>query len=255
MNAHRMDQETVERLLGGSVADALDGPAVLVQLLAAVRAAPQPHELSGEAAALQAFRMARAGSVPVVASRPERRLLTGLLGVKMALAALLAAGTGGVALAAVTGTLPGPLGSDEPTTTASAGAGGNLSPTADPVGSPTPAAGPTDRPGSLAALTGLCAAYQAQPGADRRGSLETARFADLVVAAGGREKVPAFCNRLRDRRDPQGGQSAGPTKRPSPESTNRPEHAPSTPAGTVASTTGPADPTLNRPAMVGPSPR
>ncbi|MGW5672265.1 hypothetical protein ACWEVO_30740, partial [Micromonospora sp. NPDC003776] len=97
MNAHRMDQETVERLLVGPVADAQGGPEVLVRLLAAVRAAPHPHELTGEGAALQAFRLARAGSATVLVSRPERRLLTSLLGAKVALAALLAAATGGVA--------------------------------------------------------------------------------------------------------------------------------------------------------------
>ncbi|MGR6318348.1 hypothetical protein Q2K19_01065 [Micromonospora soli] len=250
MNAHRMDQETAERLLGGPTVDAQDGPEVLVQLLAAVRAAPHPHELSGEGAALQAFRMARAGSVPA-AARPERRLLTSLLAAKLALAALLAAGTGGVALAAVTGALPGPFGTGGATTTPSGG-DDRPSSTGDPGGSPTPAA-PTARPGSLAALAELCTAYRAQPGEDRRGSLETPRFADLVAAAGGREKVPGYCNQLLDGRGSPGGPNPGPTKRP--QTTRGPDRPPSAPAGTVAPTTRPAGPTVNRPATVGPSPR
>ncbi|MEU8191879.1 hypothetical protein AB0C00_32080, partial [Micromonospora carbonacea] len=72
MNAHRMDQETVERLLAGSAGDPVAGPVggsvggprrdqePLVRLLAAVRAAPRPDELRGEGAALHAFRLARA---------------------------------------------------------------------------------------------------------------------------------------------------------------------------------------------------
>ncbi|MFU8849797.1 hypothetical protein ACNAW0_02225 [Micromonospora sp. SL1-18] len=74
MDAHRMDEETVERLLAGSIADACGGPKVLVRLFDALRAAPRPHELVGEAAAAQAFRMAHAGSGPEVASHPERAL-------------------------------------------------------------------------------------------------------------------------------------------------------------------------------------
>ncbi|MEU2614793.1 hypothetical protein ABZ570_24885 [Micromonospora sp. NPDC007271] len=69
-----MDEETVERLLAGSVPVARSGPELLVRLLAAVRAAPRPHELVGEAAAVRAFRMVRADPVSSVAeaARPER---------------------------------------------------------------------------------------------------------------------------------------------------------------------------------------
>ncbi|SCF28861.1 hypothetical protein GA0074695_5192 [Micromonospora viridifaciens] len=71
MDTHRMGEETVERLLAGTVPVPRGGPEVLVRLLAAVRAAPRPHELVGEAAAVRAFRAARTGPVRVVASRPE----------------------------------------------------------------------------------------------------------------------------------------------------------------------------------------
>ncbi|SBT39098.1 hypothetical protein [Micromonospora narathiwatensis] len=64
MDTHRMDQETVERLLVGSVPDGRDGLGMLVRLLAAVRAAPRPYELLGEAAAVRAFRMTYAGAAP-----------------------------------------------------------------------------------------------------------------------------------------------------------------------------------------------
>ncbi|MEV1147837.1 hypothetical protein AB0I76_30040, partial [Micromonospora sp. NPDC049799] len=67
-----MDQETVERLLGGPVDDAPDGPRSLVVLLSAVRAAPQVGELAGEAAALDAYRRARSGA-PLGVPRTARR--------------------------------------------------------------------------------------------------------------------------------------------------------------------------------------
>ena len=65
MDTHRMDQETVELLLVGSVPDGRDGLGMLVKLLAAVRAAPRPHELLGETAAVRAFRMTFAGAAPM----------------------------------------------------------------------------------------------------------------------------------------------------------------------------------------------
>ncbi|TDB71450.1 hypothetical protein [Micromonospora sp. KC723] len=61
MNAHRLDLETVERLLDDPVVDPRDGPQPLLRLLAAVRAAPRPAELRGESAAVRAFHGARAG--------------------------------------------------------------------------------------------------------------------------------------------------------------------------------------------------
>ncbi|SCL23615.1 hypothetical protein GA0070624_2769 [Micromonospora rhizosphaerae] len=238
MNAHRMDQETVERLLVGPVAYPQDGPEALVQLLTAVRAAPRPHELTGEGAALQAFRLARAGALSAATSRPERRVLAGLLRAKVALAALLAAAaTGGVALAAATGTLPGPLGgADGATTSPSATANGRPSPTTGPDASPT-AAGESGLPPATPALVGLCTAYRAEEGEARGRALETARFAELVSTAGGREKVPGFCDRLLAGRDDQGGPDA--TARPGRD-TGRPGNAPSTPAHR------PSDPPVRR---------
>ncbi|RNM01188.1 hypothetical protein EFE23_03380 [Micromonospora solifontis] len=253
-----MDQETVERLLIGSVADAPGGPEVLVRLLAAVRAAPHPHELTGEAAALQAFRLARAGSPVVPASRPERRWLTGLLGAKVALAALLAAATGGVALAAATGTLPGPLGHG-PDTTPSAGAGSHPSRPSGPDASATPGADRTARPGNSASLTGLCNSYRNEPGGNAHKTLESPRFAELVTAAGGRDEVAGYCDRLLGERGKPSASNAGGTKRPDPrpsdDGTGQPKHTPSTPAVTVTPTSRPseaADP-ANRPASVGPT--
>ncbi|MFI2648441.1 hypothetical protein [Micromonospora fulviviridis] len=271
MNGHPMDQETVERLLVGPAADAQDGPEALVRFLAAVRAAPRPHELSGEGAALQAFRTAQAGAaVPMTVSRPERRLRAGLLGAKLALATLLATATGGVALAAVTGHLPGPLGGGggaDTTASPSAGPDGRPTPTGGPSHPTTPAPAPTGRPGSPSALSGLCSAYRAKNGADRGRALETPPFADLVSAAGGREKVPGYCDRLlhgQDKPTASGAHptppqpSADPTRRtgaqPTIPVTGRPEPAPSSPTAGFAPTTDPGNPPAQKPDSLRPSP-
>ncbi|MFD0786716.1 hypothetical protein ACFQZ8_22690, partial [Micromonospora azadirachtae] len=60
MNAERMDQETVERLLDGPVDATHAETHPIVPLLLAVRAEPQPHEFDGESAALMAYRRALA---------------------------------------------------------------------------------------------------------------------------------------------------------------------------------------------------
>lgn len=250
MNAHRMDQETVERLLAGPLADPQDGTEVLVRLLAAVRAAPRPHEFGGEAAALQAFRAARAGAAASPAARPRRR--PRLPGARLALAALLAtAGGGGVALAAVTGTLPAPLGSDEHRVSPGAGdAGRPDSPAPSRPPSPAPAGRPSGGPGGpAAALPGLCTAYQATSAADRRQVLETPRFADLVDAAGGPDRVGDYCARLVDR---PGTPAREQSKHPA--STGRPSHTRTASAVPATPTARPDQPTANRPATAG-SPR
>ncbi|MET7968284.1 hypothetical protein [Micromonospora sp. NPDC005305] len=276
MNGHRMDQETAERLLVGTVAEAQDGPRVLVRFLAAVRAAPRPHELVGEGAAVQAFRVARAGgAVPVAVSRPPRRLHAGLLGAKLALAALLATATGGVALAAVTGNLPGPTrggGGAGLTPSPGAGTGGPATPAADPsrpstpAPTPTPPPGPTDRSASPSALAGLCTAYRAKNGADRGRALEAPPFAALVAAAGGPDRVPGYCDGLLHGKDEASGgnptppaPSADPTQPPgtgpTTRLTGRPEPTSSTSRAGLAPTTRPGKPPARTPASVRPSRR
>ncbi|SCG76733.1 hypothetical protein [Micromonospora inositola] len=257
MNAHRMDQKTVERLLVGPIADPPDGPEALVRLLTAVRAAPRPRELAGERAALEAFRTARAGSVPVPAARPERRILAGLLSAKVALAALLAA-TGGVALAAATGTLPGSVGgAGDSTTPPSASADGRPTPTGGPSVSPTADAGPSDPPTGSPALVGLCTAYRAAENGNRQRELESPRFAELVSAAGGRERVQDWCDRLLAGRDgPRGTATSGtdrPGGGPTGRTTGRPDRATSTPEGPGNPAGRATGPSAKPPAPTGPT--
>ncbi|WFE60952.1 hypothetical protein [Micromonospora sp. WMMD712] len=195
MNAHRMDQETVERLLAGSVGDPIGGSVggprrdqePLVRLLAAVRAAPSPDELRGEGAALHAFRLARAGSAGPVRARPT--LLAGLLSAKAALAALAVAATGGVALAATHGALPQPF--DGAGERAEAPASGRPAPSRSPgrtAGSPGGLRDPRVPP---APLVVLCHRLRAEAAADE--ALAAPRYADLVAAAGGPDRVVSWC--------------------------------------------------------------
>lgn len=247
MTAHRMDQETVERLLVGPVAGAQDGPEVLLRLLAAVRAAPRPHEFGGEAAALEAFRAARAGAPPVPSRRAERPFATSLLGAKVTLAALLAAATGGVALAAATGTLEVPVhgGGGGSTTTPATAGGRTPSPTTAPGASPTPAAGPSGAPSSPSSLAGLCITYRSRTGESPQRVLESPRFAELVTAAGGRDEVPGYCDRLLGGPDKPTASPAPPTGRPDGTPSARPPRLPSTPPVGGAPTTRPAGPSVN----------
>ncbi|MER7271440.1 hypothetical protein ABT344_24455 [Micromonospora carbonacea] len=199
MNAHRMDQETVERLLAGSAGDPVAGPVggsvggprrdqePLVRLLAAVRAAPRPDELRGEGAALHAFRLARAGSAGPVRARPT--LLAGLLGAKAALAALAVAATGGVALVATHGALPQSL--DGAGERAEAPASGRPAPSRSPgrtAGSPGGIRDPRVPP---APLVVLCHRLRAEATVDD--ALAAPRYADLVAAAGGPDRVVTWC--------------------------------------------------------------
>ncbi|MGC4765918.1 hypothetical protein ACLQ20_23970 [Micromonospora sp. DT46] len=216
MNAHRMDQETVERLLDGPVLDPQDGPQSLTSLLTAVRATPHADELAGEEAAVRAYRLARAGNPP---GRPEPRRRPALagFGVRAALAGAALALTGGVALAATGGALPDPLRGPAPTTAA-------------PVPAPTTGAAPTKahrppsaptggvdgRPEHDAAVRESCRAYRADVGDG--GLPDEATFDDLIRAAGGPGKVAGYCDRvLTDEPKgpaPNGSPSGGPTVTP-----------------------------------------
>lgn len=137
-----LDRETAERLLSGEPLDAVDAAdrdqaERLAKTLEALADAPPPTsaELPGEAAALAAFRAARAERADTSASHghrprphasdaglvrigaPERgtRPSRWARPVRLGLAAALAVGmVGGVAVAAGTGVLPTPFDGDEP---------------------------------------------------------------------------------------------------------------------------------------------
>jgi hypothetical protein len=216
-----IDEETVERLLTGSLppAQAPAGYERVAQLLAAAAAAPTPEELAGQGAVLAELRAAvRARPTAALASGPaspsRRRRRTGLA-VVVVVSALV---TGGVAGAA-TGHLPGPVrdAARAITGTAENGAPSSLTTPgqlpasasritdaggAGPQGSqPGGTAGP--RPGSTGAgpaagpaLEGLCEAYASGNGGTQGEKLDATAFKALATAAGGEDKVAAFCEDL-----------------------------------------------------------
>ncbi|SIQ93841.1 hypothetical protein [Micromonospora avicenniae] len=201
MNAERMDQETVERLLDSPV-DATRAEAhPIVSLLMAVRAEPHPHEFDGEGAAVMAYRRALADApgpgpcpgTPPVGAAPSPGLVR--FGVRAGIVALALAATGGIALA-TTGTWPG----TRPAPPTRAPASPVPAPTASTVPpasttAPVPSTEPgrTERPAPEVDLPGLCRAYRAD---DDPGALDSPAFAGLVAAAGGRSRVPGFCDRM-----------------------------------------------------------
>lgn len=258
MKSHRMDQETVERLLGGPVLDPQDGPRPVASLLTAVRAAPHPRELAGEEAAVRAYRLVRAGHPPELPQR-RRPALAGF-GVRAALAGAALALTGGVALAATGGTLPHPLRAPAPTTAAVQPAPDrDASRTAAPDPSRAPTGGVDGRPEPDAAVRESCRAYRADGDDGPGGALDDAAFANLIRAAGGREKVAGYCERVladeprspdpagspsgRPGAEPTGPPGAGPTGRPGADPTARPGVGPTTRPGTEPTTRPGTEPT------------
>jgi hypothetical protein len=105
-----------------------------------------------------------------------------LLSLKAAAIAALAVGAGGVALAASNGALPGPFGGHT-SSTASPGPGGSQ--------------GPDNGHGNAApspSMVGLCQAFRAGAGSEHGKALDSPAFQALITAAGGKDKVDAFCS-------------------------------------------------------------
>jgi hypothetical protein len=209
-----LDEDTVEQLLTGllSPGQAPAGYAEVGQLLAAAAAAPTPEELAGQGAALAELRAVVRARPAAMASGPasprQRRRRTGLA-VVVVVGALVTGGAAGAA----TGHLPGPVGEAARNIL---GAGGSEAPSAStegdqpgPVTPPTgpggglPASRPGSGPGAGGAgstagpnLEGLCQAFLSGNGAEEGGKLDATAFEALARAAGGQDKVPAYCQVL-----------------------------------------------------------
>ena len=208
-----LDEETVELLLTGALppGEAPAGYARVAQLLAAAAAAPTPEELVGQGAALAELRaVARArpaaATAPVPASPARRRRRTGLA-VVVVVGALATGGAAGAA----TGHLPGPV---REVTRSILGTGGGQAPSAStdagqpPAPAPRPAGAGGGLPGSRLGvatsrgpaaspnLEGLCQAFTSGSGAEQGGKLDATAFEALARAAGGQERVPAYCQDL-----------------------------------------------------------
>ncbi len=262
-----LDPFTAEQLLSGEPVDGEVGP--LADLLAAAAAPARADELMGEAAAVAVFRDAAGASRPAAAPAAftgSRRAL----GVKVAIAAAAVAATG-LAGTTAAGLLPGgnsPAPVAGPTTatqSTSSAANGHGAPTTsvpqnggEGTGTPpqkqTPSATKSKSqqsedeqsasppsPRATAAVIALCRNYSRMSkhndaGSDRSYSewmLNQPSYQPLVRAAGGKDKVAAFCNGvLQDEGDSQGQQapriaappeqSDHPSGRPTSDPTSRP---------------------------------
>jgi hypothetical protein len=203
MNEDRrdLDSETAEQLLDGALPTRAAGTERLAALLAAAGGPPRPYEYAREEEAVMAFR-----ALPAPARRPSwRKLLTFKV-----LAITATVTVGGLAFASTTGIIPGPF-NDNP----------GVSPTNDPTwnspershsstgGSPTPEA-----TSATAALSGLCTSYLAKDAEARRRTLDTPPYADLVTAAGGVDKVDAYCAALPEKEKEDKSKEPRPTHEP-----------------------------------------
>jgi hypothetical protein len=211
-----LDEDTVERLLTGALppTQAPAGYAKVAQLLAAAAAAPTPEELAGQEAALAELRAVTrarpaATMAPVPASPPRRRRRTGLA-VVVVVGALVTGGAAGAA----TGHLPGPvrdaarsiLGTGGQAPPASTEAGQPPAPVRRPTGSGgglpgshpgvSTSRGPGAGPAASPNLEGTCQAFLSGNGAEEGGKLDATAFEALARAAGGQDKIPAYCEAL-----------------------------------------------------------
>jgi hypothetical protein len=183
-----LDTDTADRLLAGRPvpATAPPGYAEVAKLVMAASGPADPEELSGEAAAIAAFRALAHAHSPTPTSRRAampRKLFT----VKAAAAVTVAVlSVAGVAVAATTSRSTGPA-EQAAAKAASAPRGGAHSST---QGGSADANGP-DATGS--AMHGLCQAWQSGQGASNGGRLDSTAFQALATAAGGADKVAAYC--------------------------------------------------------------
>jgi hypothetical protein len=214
MSRHPIRPEDVERALDGSG----PWPPGLARLVTAAQAAPGPGELAGEEAAVTAFHRARTEPAPV------RRTLARVLAVKVA-AGVAVLAVGGYAVAAASGAVPAPPFVPERVpapvqTTPANNPGGNR--TAAPQ-QPTPATGPGTPHRPATSYAGLCRGYLNGPA-----GRDTPPMRDLVAAAGGADRVAAFCAAI-GVPAPSAPPAAGPDQKP-PHSKDPKPPRPSKPA-------------------------
>jgi hypothetical protein len=239
------DREILDRLLEGRLdpGSAPPGYGGLARLLAAATAPPAPEELAGERLAVAEFAAVMRPHPPTLAPRRTavtRRVLT----VKAAAAALVAVlSIGGVA-AAASGLIPGKASPVAGRATATTGADvaarglGKAAVAGAHEGAPAGSAD-SQRHGSAVgpdasgtARAGLCRAWQAGRGADNGSRMDSVAFQALADAAGGADKVAAYCEDVAAGGNAGAhGQSAAPRSSVSPPSSGPPAD-PGPPAST-----------------------
>jgi hypothetical protein len=196
--------------------DAPAGLRPLAEAFAALDAAPAQSQPAAEANALTAFRGAVSGRPAQPADRRPRRhpVLTSLVSVKVAAAAMVAAvAVGGTAAAAFTGQLPSPAQKLAHDTI-----GAPMTPSARPAHTEVAHPAPSSLPGRSA--FGLCTAWQHMQASGSAAQKATA-FRRLEAAAGGASQVSSFCAGVTH---PGGGSSAKSPAHPSGKPAAKPSH-------------------------------
>jgi hypothetical protein len=218
--------------------------------LAAATAPAAPEELAGEQRVLGEFTAVMRSHPPTLSPRRTpvpRKLLT----IKAAAAALVAVlSIGGVA-AAAGGLLPdqaSPVAGQAVTTTGADAAAHGLGKAAAANLGGSAQAGATEGQGrasavgpdaTAAAKAGLCRAWQAGQGGDHGRRMDAVAFQALVDAAGGADKVAAYCQDVAagSSADAHGqGQTSPPSVSVPPTSVSPPSSGPPADPGSPAST-------------------
>jgi hypothetical protein len=199
-----LDAVTAERMLDGTVPEDDVPPdyrdVLRVLAAAAAPAAPAP---AAEAAALAAFRSARR---PV---DPPRRtsVLSKLLGAKAVAALVLGTATVGTAAAAAAGALPDQAQAKAHSIVAAVPDGDRSDHAAgEDAGARAGGAGAS---ATLPGAAGLCRAYGSGSGGENGKRLDAAGFERLADAAGGADKIPAYCGTVTAAASRAAGAAAG----------------------------------------------
>jgi hypothetical protein len=246
------DQDLLDRLLDGRL-DPTDAPpryGGLVRLLAAATAPATAEDLSGEQAVLAEFAAVMRPRPPTLVPRRiavPRKVFT----MKAAAAALVAVlSIGGVA-AAANGLLPdqaSPVADQAAATTAADAAAHGLGKAAAANLGRSANAGSTDGLGresavgpdaTAAARAGLCRAWEAGQGGDHGRRMDSVAFQALVDAAGGADKVAAYCEDVAtgaSAEDHGKGQASPPSVSAPPTTVAPPSSGPPADPGPPAST-------------------
>lgn len=237
----RRTQRTGPDQAGRRAADDLPGPdhQGLAELLAAAKAPATAEELAGERAAVAGFAAARRRAAVSPRRRSRVRMSRATRGVVVNVAAgLVLVGGTGTAVAARSGHLPdgaqqhahrlfSALGvpaprtvRDEPSAVPEARPSGT---TSRPAPAPTPGVSATRSTEEVAA--GWCRAWVAAPHESN-----ARRRRDLIAAAGGEEKIPAYCAGLGVTASPSPGTTSpqagttSPAGTPKPAKSDKPDH-------------------------------
>jgi hypothetical protein len=200
-----VDDDTIDRLLAGRLdpADAPPGYAAVARLLAAATAPAGRDELAGERAAVVEFLAVAHAHPPTPPVLRRAGMPSKLFRIKAAAAVIAAVlSLGGVA-AAATGILPAAvqrMAGNAPADSGAASATGQEHAATGSAAASTAAGSTTDKDhaatgpdASGAARDGLCQAWLAGQGDDHGRREDSTAFKALAQAAGGADKVAAYC--------------------------------------------------------------